>query len=101
MVWIGYNKLTETKLDSPRLAVVISGVGKEKSLKSGEKEVLVRGGAGMKTGAPLGERWLEERLVSGGSLVSSWGQRGLNIYYARPDRGGVAYSGGGGGKKGS
>ena len=42
----------------------------------------------MKTGAPLGERWLEERLVSGGSLVSTWGQRGLNIYYARPDRGG-------------
>ena len=43
MVQRYYNKLTEEKLDSSRLAVVIGGVGNDESLKSGEKEVFFGG----------------------------------------------------------
>ena len=70
------------------MAVVVGGVGDDESLKLGGKEVLVEAAAGATTGASPGERWSAERLSGGRNLVSGQGRCGINLSYARPNRGG-------------
>ena len=67
----------------------------------GERRSSSESVAGATEDASPGEQWPSEILGDSNSLVRDWGKCGLNIYYARPDWGGAAYSGRGGDEKGT
>ena len=54
--------------------------------------------AGAVKDVSLEVRWLVERLGGGEVLISSQGQRGINLSYAHLFWGGAVYTSGGGGK---
>ena len=95
------NKLTEATLYSQKFAVLFGGVGDDGSSKSGGKEVFVGGGS-LRNG----------RCVSGSTVVrreaQPWrgpiqlsGDMMYQYFLCPPGPRGAAYSGRGGGKKGS
>ena len=97
----GYNKLIEATLDVRNLKVVIGGVGNYKFAKVGGKGCLCRRRRQVRGQMRLREGINQQRGSAEAGASSAVGVDPVLIFLMPARTGGTAYSGRGGGKKGS